>query len=104
LLDFIKDFRKPIDRKDRAHIDYVPTQIVTEYFRHIFEYKGHNVDGIIYPSSKGSGREAVVIFANNEQCLEKHADDLSVGVLQIQSAEIREVATQKGKPVRLKRG
>ena len=35
LYDFIKDFTKPIERADRAHIDYVPTQIVTEYFRHI---------------------------------------------------------------------
>jgi len=104
LQNFISDFRKPIDRKDRAHIDYVPTQIVTEFFRHVFENNERKVDGIIYPSSKGSGNRAVVIFADNDQCLEKHAKDLSSGTLQIQSAEIREVITQKGKPVRLKRG
>lgn len=31
LIDFIDDFSKPITRDDRSHIDYVPTQIVTEY-------------------------------------------------------------------------
>lgn len=68
---FVRDFIRPIDRDDRAHIDYVPTQIVTEYFRHIFKTdNGLQADGVIYPSSKNNGHKAVVIFATSEQCIE----------------------------------
>ena len=72
LYDFIRDFTKPIERADRAHIDYVPTQIVTEYFRHILSKDNSvKIDGVIYPSSKNKSHKAVVIFADNEQCVEK---------------------------------
>ena len=69
LNDFIKDFCKPIERADKAHIDYVPTQIVTEYFRHVLRLDtGKLVDGVIYPSSKDNKRKCIVIFANSDQC------------------------------------
>jgi hypothetical protein len=72
LYDFIKDFTKPIERADRAHIDYVPTQIVTEYFRHILSKDTSlKIDGVIYPSSKNQNHKAIVIFADNDQCVEK---------------------------------
>ena len=72
LFDFIKDFTKPIERADRVHIDYVPTQIVTEYFRHILSKDDSvKIDGVIYPSSKNIGHKAIVIFADNDQCVEK---------------------------------
>ena len=72
LFDFIRDFTKPIERAERAHIDYVPTQIVTEYFRHILSKENSGkIDGVIYPSSKNTGHQAIVIFADNEQCVEK---------------------------------
>ncbi len=72
LYDFIKDFTKPIERADSAHIEYVPTQIVTEYFRHILSKDSSmKIDGVIYPSSKNKKHKAVVIFADNEQCVEK---------------------------------
>ena len=71
LIDFISDFTKPIERSDREHIDYVPTQIVTEYFRHILKLNDKaNIDGIIYPSSKNQGKKAIVIFADSSQCVE----------------------------------
>lgn len=72
LIDFIDDFSKPITRDDRSHIEYVPTQIVTEYFRHIFRSnKNEKLDGIIYPSSKKKDKSAIVIFADNSRCANK---------------------------------
>lgn len=72
LINFISDFTKPISREDRAHIDYVPTQIVTEYFRHVFvQEDGSGIDGVIYPSAKNKGKKAIVIFANSDQCVEE---------------------------------
>jgi hypothetical protein len=35
LHQFMEDATLPIERDGREHIEYVPTQIVTEYFRHI---------------------------------------------------------------------
>jgi hypothetical protein len=58
LIDFISEFTKPIDRTDRAHVDYVPTQIVTEFIRYIFKTEDNvSVDGVIYPSSKNNGKK-----------------------------------------------
>jgi hypothetical protein len=80
LIDFISDFTKPIEREDRAHVDYVPTQIVTEYLRHIFLLEDNSkIDGIIYPSSKNKGQKAVVLFADSSQCVEKEDIDVSDG-------------------------
>lgn len=59
LKDLVNDLTKPIDRDGKVHIDYVPTQIITEYFRYMGEQK---IDGIIYPSSKNSGFNAMVLF------------------------------------------
>lgn len=69
--EFSRDIASPVSRDDRSHIDYVPTQVVTEYFRHIFKIGDDGkLDGIIYQSSKNSGEPAVVIFADNEQCVD----------------------------------
>jgi len=68
--DFITDFTKPIERSDRAHAEYVPTQVVTEYFRHVYRTEeGAQIDGIIYPSSK-TGQKAIVIFADSRACID----------------------------------
>lgn len=86
LLGFLEDFTKPIDRKDRSHIDYVPTQIVTEYFRHVFMTSdGRKLDGIAYPSSKDNGQAAVVLFVSNDQCVEKDEAQLKNGVLVLEN-------------------
>jgi hypothetical protein len=70
LIRFIEDFTKPIERNQRANIDYVPTQVVTEYFRHIFEVNGEKLDAIKYPSSK-NGKEAIVVFADSRNCADE---------------------------------
>ncbi|HCF6599863.1 TPA: RES domain-containing protein [Pseudomonas aeruginosa] len=68
--DFVEDFTKPIERSDRAHADYVPTQVVTEYFRHVCRTDDdHQIDGIIYSSAK-TGDKAIVIFADATGCID----------------------------------
>ncbi|MFU5327362.1 HEPN-associated N-terminal domain-containing protein [Pseudomonas aeruginosa] len=70
MCDFISDFSKPIERGERAHADYVPTQVVTEFFRHIYRSReGASIDGVIYPSSK-TGERAIVIFADSAACVD----------------------------------
>jgi len=49
---FNEDFVKPVARDGNEHTEYVPTQIVTEYFRHRFlADKNRRLDGILYRSS-----------------------------------------------------
>lgn len=66
---FAYDIVQPIARDGREHIEYVPTQIVTEYFRRVFrDADGNAIDGIIYTSSRHGGDRAFVLFCENEQC------------------------------------
>ena len=60
---FVRDVIKPITRDGREHIEYVPTQVVTEYFRYVFstQYK-IEINGIKYPSSKMKGSSCYVLF------------------------------------------
>jgi hypothetical protein len=62
---FIDDFRAPIDRKLRPHVDYLPTQVVTEYFRtSVTSADNEPILGILYASTK-NGQDAIVLFAEN---------------------------------------
>jgi hypothetical protein len=66
---FARDIAKPIARDGREHIEYVPTQIVTEYFRRVFrDAEDRAIEGIIYRSSRDGGERAFVLFCGNEQC------------------------------------
>jgi hypothetical protein len=59
LLGLIIDISKSIEKDDRIHTEYVPTQVVAEYVRHKLKLKGRSVDGIVYSSSKGRGDNCV---------------------------------------------
>ena len=73
LWSFAADISKPIEKDGREHIDYVPTQVFTEYFRHTYEDdEGNKVDGVFYPSSKDKGNIACVLFLQNEHCCHIH--------------------------------
>lgn len=67
LRGFINDITKPIHSNDSI-IEYIPTQIVTEYIR--FNPK-LNVDGVMYPSSKDRKFNNIVLFFNHEESLSK---------------------------------
>ncbi len=69
---FARDIAQPIKRDGREHIEYVPTQIVTEYFRRVFrDADGQPIDGIVYKSSKNGADKALVLFCENGQCVDK---------------------------------
>ncbi len=64
LASFIKDMSTPVKPDDSVHIDYVPTQVVTEYFKYMFPNED-KVNGIMYNSVKNDGGKCVVIFSEN---------------------------------------
>ena len=93
---FIFDISQPIDREEKIHIDYVPTQVVCEYLRYEFKVEKSflelnsqdqevissvidlselsseelmlPIDGIIYSSAQRRDGKAIVLFANNSDC------------------------------------
>lgn len=71
LYDLVKDFTQEIKKDGKEHIEYVPAQVVTEYFRYPFNKNRQNIiEGIVYPSSKNRSESSSVIFWNNEECME----------------------------------
>ncbi|TOD62612.1 hypothetical protein CGJ60_13850 [Vibrio parahaemolyticus] len=64
------DIIKPVSKDGREHIDYIPTQIISEYFRYRFKDKeGGNVDGFMYPSVKNDGGINIVVFDSDNSSL-----------------------------------
>lgn len=59
LQSFIDDLTLPVELDGREHIDYVPTQVFTEYFRYAFPDR---VDGLMFPSAQGPGNNVVLFF------------------------------------------
>ncbi len=60
---FMRDFAKPVKKDGREHIEYVPTQIVTEFFRHVYRTEDDKrIDGICYPSSLSQEGCSYVFF------------------------------------------
>jgi hypothetical protein len=53
LWEFVKSITAPVVHDGREHIDYVPTQILTEYFRErVKGSDGSALNGIVYPSAR----------------------------------------------------
>jgi len=69
LRGFTKDSVKPVTRDGREHYEYVPTQVVAEYFRHVFRTSdGEQLNGIKFPSSRRSGGVCYSLFCSAEGC------------------------------------
>ncbi len=66
LKGFSNDISKSINDSDEI-IEYIPTQIVTEYIKYNKELKA---DGIIYNSSKNDKMKNIVLFFDHEQSTE----------------------------------
>lgn len=60
---FAAELALPIVRNGQEHIEYVPTQMVSEYFRTIFKLPGGaNLDGLVYRSVKRVHGICVCLF------------------------------------------
>ena len=69
-LNHISDeISKPVQRDDRVHIEYIPTQVVTEFVRSKLTREGTHVDGIKYRSAVHPEYASYVIFATQDSLL-----------------------------------
>jgi len=63
---FADDLSQPIARDGREHIDYVPTQIVSEFFRLRFSHIPGHLHGLSFRSSKDSHGICVCLFFTHD--------------------------------------
>jgi len=64
LHEIADEISRPIARDDRVHVEYVPTQVVTEFLRTVAISNGSRIDGIRYRSSRRGDGSSLVLFAD----------------------------------------
>lgn len=64
-LNFLRDFRdsivQPIDRLERVNVDYLPSQVATEFFRD-YHFSAGEISGVLYGSTLCRGWNAVLFI------------------------------------------
>lgn len=65
--EFVRDICQPVEKDGREHINYVPSQVVSEYFAQVFKTSGGKcLDGIIYPSAISARGVNVTLFPRTD--------------------------------------
>lgn len=64
LRDFVKRIASPVQKDGREHVEFVPSQLVSEYFSEMFEWpdSGRRIGGMVYPSTLVPNGQNVVLF------------------------------------------
>jgi hypothetical protein len=63
LRSFAAELRKTVQRDRSEHVEYVPTQLVCDWFRSVYEPQdGIPLDGILYASAQREGGISCVLF------------------------------------------
>jgi HEPN/RES N-terminal domain 1/RES domain len=87
---FREDLSKTIMKDNRVHIEYIPTQIITEYFRtYLKDQSGKRIDGILYRSATPTKGKCIALFADSSDVaptLQKRVDPANGYLLQLLSA------------------
>ncbi len=66
---FLKSFNSDLTREitEMSAIEYIPAQVVAEYFRYLYTFNGSPIDGISYSSSKHKNGVCYVLFFSHSQ-------------------------------------
>ncbi|MDP2367427.1 HEPN-associated N-terminal domain-containing protein [Rhodoferax sp.] len=76
LYKFTDEISKPVAHDGSEHIEYVPTQVVSEYFSQAFKHaKNKRVDGLIYPSAVALGGKNMVLFPQHDDAHTNHTHE-----------------------------
>ncbi|WP_417547293.1 HEPN-associated N-terminal domain-containing protein [Marinobacter segnicrescens] len=68
---FQREISKRVSKDGREHIEYIPTQIVSEFFRHRFLIGDQALDGIVFPSAKNEQGKNIALFASEHSEVER---------------------------------
>lgn len=62
---FKAEISKPVPYDDSEHLEYIPTQVISEYLAQVFSTgAGKQLDGVIYASSVAERGKNLVVFPN----------------------------------------
>jgi hypothetical protein len=81
LRSFATDVSKPVKPAADAHLEYIPTQIVTEHFRRRVRAGEEPLDGIRYRSAKCSEGVCVGLFADHLSVCEPEGQEKGMGII-----------------------
>lgn len=62
---FIEDISKPSQPTDRQDLDYIPTQVITEYLRYELPARLGPIEGVVWRSSKDRTVDVCALFVAN---------------------------------------
>lgn len=89
LRHFVRDLAEPIARDGREHVEYVPTQVFTEYLRCVLTQPDKSpVHGIRYRSSRNH-QPCIVIFCRQDECIEDVEFRRTERVMEFVSSSLR---------------
>jgi hypothetical protein len=99
LKKFVDSITEPVAHDGKEHIDYVPTQILTEYFR--YRYRANDksrLGGIIYPSAQRKHGRSIVIFASHGDLDPNHSasHDGMPPLLALDSSSVKRLRRLRG--------
>jgi hypothetical protein len=83
---FTRDLSEPVVLDGREHIEYVPTQVVTEYIRWLPDTP---IDGILFTSAQNGGRSCV-IFCGPEGCADT-GDETDKTILRLVDGSVQAI-------------
>ena len=75
LNEFLKELQSPIS-PENADLDYLPTQVVAEYFQHHMETESEKIEGIIFYSSQRKNGKNIALFNDASKCVDKESREL----------------------------
>ena len=70
LRSFALEISRPVTKDGSEHVDYVPSQVVSEYFAQVFQPSEGiaGIDGLLFPSAVRPGGKNLVLFPSNRGC------------------------------------
>jgi hypothetical protein len=71
-----REIARPVDRTDRIHVEYTPSQVVAEFIRDA-KIHGSPVDGICHPSTLGERGRNLVLFVTQDDLIEPDGTPVS---------------------------
>lgn len=63
---FVRAISQPVEKDGGEHVEYIPSQVVCEYFASVFQYDTP-LDGFLYPSAVSKGGCNLVLFPRNDE-------------------------------------
>lgn len=92
---FARAIAAPFVRDDRIHIQYVPTQIVTEWLRTRFDPgDGMTIAGVLYPSARrpdeadNADRTNIALFIDNDGACDADVENKSATLRLVGSSRL----------------